>query len=186
MFNPQHPKQSPPGWPRGEERHCIPVRKLVDVSLPHSVEFYLSLSWLFSCKLSLYVVRIVMFGLPEMFLYCSTFLYIKRHNNKTARSGILPLDTIKRRKQQNKLNIMVTFWAWLAQLVTNIVYIILMLFIFGKEQFYHILLAICTICLNFNILPLFYVLTADNDLKVVLQERDLVAVLKIFLGIQNS
>ena len=86
-----------------------------------------------------------------MFLYCSTFLYIKRHNNKTARSGILPLDTIKRRKQQNKLNIMVTFWAWLAQLVTNIVYIILMLFIFGKEQFYHILLAICTICLNFNI-----------------------------------
>ena len=126
-----------------------------------------------------------MFGLPEMVLYYNTFRHVLRHNKKTALSGIISEDTVKKRKQQNKLNIMVTFWAWLAQLFTNIIYLLLMIVFYGKARFYHILLAICTICLNFNILPLFYIIMADNDLKSVIQEKDFIGIIKLLMGLSN-
>ena len=127
-----------------------------------------------------------MFGLPEMYLYFTTFRYIKRHNHKTAVSGIVSQDTIRRRKQQSKLNIVVTFSAWLAQFITNITYFLLMRVFFGKQRFHHILLAVCTVCLNFNVMPFFFIIMVDNDLKVALLEKEFVAVLKFLIGLSNS
>ena len=181
-FNPQHPKQITPGWPKGE-RYCIVIGEWVDESHPEGIDFYLYFGWLISCKATLYLTRIVMFGLPEMFLYYTTFRHILKHNQKTALSGIISQDTVKRRKQQNKLNIMITFWAWLAQLVTNIVYLLLMLIFFGKARYYHVLLAICTICLNFNILPLFYIVMADDEFKKVVNQTNIfLALFELFFG----
>lgn len=126
-----------------------------------------------------------MIGLPEMFLYCATFLYIIRHNKRTALSGIISQDTVRNRRQQNRLNIMITFWAWLAQLFTNIIYLLLMNVFYGKARFYAVLLQICTICLNFNILPLFYVVMADDGFKKAIQKKDLLLFLKLFVGDTN-
>lgn len=126
-----------------------------------------------------------MFGIPEMILYPITFYHIIRNNDKIAFLGALSPDVINRRKQRNKLNILITFWAWLAQLATNIVYFIFMRMFFGKEGFIHILLSICTISLNFNILPLFYLLMADDDFKISILNRDLSHFIKMLFGIEK-
>ena len=126
-----------------------------------------------------------MIGLPEIILYSATFRHIMQHNQKTALSGIVSKDAIKRRKQKNKLNIMITFWAWLAQLITNIIYMLLMSVYFGKVRFYQILLSICTACLNFNIVPLFYLIMSDNDFKVAIQKKDYIRIIKLFFGMPD-
>jgi len=181
MFSPLDPKENPLAWPQGE-RYCISVGKWVEESSSSDLSFYLYMSWFIGCKSTLYFTRIVMFGVPEMILYFKTFRHIKIHNNKTASSGIISQDSIRKRKQQNKLNIMVTFWAWIAQFITNIIYLLLMIMFYGKARFYHVLLAICTICLNFNILPLFFIVMADDDLKAALQRKEFLSILKMFFG----
>jgi hypothetical protein len=40
-------------------------------------------------------------------------------NNSTAQSGLLKPEVIKRRKQQNTLNIYMTFWVGAIQFLTN-------------------------------------------------------------------
>jgi len=126
-----------------------------------------------------------MFGIPEMILYTSTFYHIIRNNDQIALLGALNPDVINRRKQRNKLNILITFWAWLAQLVTNIVYFIFMRIFFGKDRFIHILLSICTISLNFNMFPLFYLLMADDDFKIAVLNKDPSRVIKMLFGIEK-
>ena len=184
LFNPFDPSQTGDGWPK-RDRYCITLGKWVEQSISGSIDFYLNFSWLALCKSTMYIIRIVMFGLPEIIIYFTTFGHIMRHHQKTALAGIISQDTIKRRKQQNKLNIMVTFWAWLAQFITNIIYMLLMYAFFGKERFYHILLAICTICLNFNILPLFFVFMADDVFKDAIQNKKIIEILKLLFGIST-
>lgn len=185
LFSPLHPDQTGEGWPK-RDRYCVTLGKWVQMSDSSTLEFYLSFSWLISCKSSLYITRIVLFGLPEIVLYYKIFRHVKRQHHKTALLGIVSQDTVKRRKQQNKLNIMVTFWAWMAQFITNIIYIFLMSAYFGKSRFYHTLLAICTICLNFNILPLFFICMADDDFKVAIQGHNFTAIIKLLCGISSS
>lgn len=186
-FNPLSQEQANIGIVnRKGEKYCSSIGRLVEDSSSGSIEFFLNLSWLISCKTSIYLTQIIMLGLPEMILYFSTFRHIKKHNQETALSGIISEDTIKRRKQQNKLNIMVTFWAWIAQLITNFIYLILMNFFFAKSRFYHTLLANCTICLNFNILPLFYIIMADDDLKTAIQNKRMEALLHFFRGASSQ
>ena len=144
------------------------------------LEYFYRVFWLVCCKITINGISIVMCGIPEMILYSATFYHIIIHNKKTA--GILNSDAIKRRKQQNMLNMRITFWAWIAQLGTNITYLILLTFFFGKHRFFHKLLAISTICLNFNILPIFYLTMADEDLKLFLLNKDYFNLLKLFLG----
>ena len=162
---------------------ALPTAEWVNESYPGTAQFYLRLCWLFSCKASIInFTRLVIFGLPEITLYCITFRHIIRHNQRTALSGIISQNTIKKRKQQNKLNIMITFWAWLAQLITNIIYLLLMFAFYGKSRFYHFLLANCTICLNFNVLPLIYIIKTDDDFKDVIHSKDFFLILRIFFG----
>jgi hypothetical protein len=107
------------------------------------------------------------------------------NNQKVALSRVLNPDVINRRKQRNKLNILITFWAWLAQLLTSIVYFTFMKVFFGKERFIHILLSVCTICLNFNMLPLFYLLMADDDFKTSIISKDPSQFIKMLFGIES-
>lgn len=160
------------------ESHCFRTSEWVMEVHPGTAQFYLRLSWFFCCKTSVYITRVVMLGLPEMTLYYITFRHMLRHNQRTALSGIISQDIVRKRKKQNKLNIMVTFWAWLAQLVTNIIYLLLMYGFYGKARFFHSLLATCTICLNFNILPLFYTIMVDDDFKKALLRKDFLFFLK--------
>ncbi len=137
------------------------------------------------CKGTQVITHIIIFGIPEMILYTNTFYYIIMNNQKVALSRVLNPDVINRRKQRNKLNILITFWAWLAQLLTSIVYFTFMKVFFGKERFIHILLSVCTICLNFNMLPLFYLLMADDDFKTSIISKDPSQFIKMLFGIES-
>jgi hypothetical protein len=75
---------------------------------------------------------------------------------------------IKRRKRRNTLNIYLTFWAWLAQFTTNLVCLVLVSFFFGTHVFLHSLLALLNLTLNFTVLPIFYIVMADETIKSVL------------------
>jgi hypothetical protein len=123
-----------------------------------------------------------MFGLPEIVLYSFTFVYIVSHNRQTALAGILQPEVIRKRKLQNSLNIIMTFWVWLAQLGTNIIYLVVMFVFYGKVRFYHHLFVILTIGLNFNVLPLFYIVLADNQFKTFLLNRDYYNMIKLFFA----
>jgi hypothetical protein len=123
-----------------------------------------------------------MFSLPEIILYSLTFIHIFCHTNRTALSGILRPEVIKRRKQQNSLNLMMTFWTWLAQFITNFVYILVLKVFYGKNRFDQLVLASFTISLNFIILPLFYVTLADDDFKSAILRKDYLSIVKIFLN----
>ena len=147
------------------------------------LEYFYRFFWLVCCKITINGLSIVMCGIPEMILYSATFYHIINHNEKTALAGILNSDVIKRRKQQNKLNIKITFYSWLAQLGTNVTYLILITLVFGKYRFSHNFLAILTICLNFNILPLFYLTMVDEDLKLFVLNKEYFNLLKLFFGL---
>ena len=171
-----------PGWRKGEG-YSSAIEGWSEQVNPASFEDFFIILWLICCKATILGTPIIMCGLPEIILYTATFYHIFTHNKKTALAGILNSDAIKRRKQQNMLNMRITFWAWIAQLGTNITYLILLTFFFGKHRFFHKLLAISTICLNFNILPIFYLTMADEDLKLFLLNKDYFNLLKLFLGL---
>jgi hypothetical protein len=122
----------------------------------------------------------MMFSIPEIVLYSLTFVYIYRHTNHAALSGILKPEVIKKRRQQNSLNLIMTFWAWLAQFVTNLIYMLILVVFLGKNRFYQSVLAVFTVCLNFNVLPLFYVVLADEDFKSAILRKDYWSILKLF------
>jgi hypothetical protein len=90
-------------------------------------------------------------------------------------------EIIKNRKQKNNLNIIMTFWVWFAQFVNNIIYMVLIKMFLGKVRFYHSLLAVLTIFVNFNVLPLFYIVIADEDFKMAIVQKEYFVVAKLFL-----
>ena len=165
---------------REGESYCTATQRWTEHAKLSSIEYFFRFYWVICCKSTIFCTPIFMCGIPEMILYSATFYHIIIHNKKTA--GILNSDAIKRRKQQNMLNIKITFCSWLDQLGTNITYLILLTFFFGKHRFSHILLAISTIFLNFNILPLIYLMMADEDLKLFVLNKDYWNLLKMFFG----
>jgi hypothetical protein len=74
-----------------------------------------------------------------------------------------------------------TVWTGIAQFVTNIIYIIVIKIFFGGDKFYQDLLAVFTISLNFNILPLFYIALADENFKSAFLRREYLNAIRLFI-----
>jgi len=70
----------------------------------------------------------------------------------------------------------------LAQFITNSLYLVVMYIFFGKDRFYQQFLAVFTVFLNFNVMPLFYVLVADEDLKASVLDKDFTRIVSIFFN----
>ena len=179
LFNPMHEDAITPGRREGE-RHCIETERWAFQPDAINVVSAFRIFVLANCKLTRFAYYIFMMSLPEIVLYSATFTYIRRHIKTIALSGILNPEVIKRRKQQNTVNIKMTCCTWLAQFITNIIYIIVLKLFFGKIRFYQAIFAVITISLNFNILPLFYIVLADNDFKSAVLRREYFNAFKIF------
>ena len=167
---------------RGGVNHCTETRLWALDPTASGIQYFLKIVFWLSCLLTSHSIWVIMYGLPEIIMYSLTFAYIKNQTNETAMSGILRPEVIKKRRKQNTLNLTMTFFTWVAQFITNIFYMIVMTFFYGKDRFFLSLFATFTVCLNFNILPLFYVALSDNDFKTAIVERDFWGILKIFLG----
>ena len=144
-------------------------------------QFPFRLLLLMSCLLTTNSMWIIFSGLPEIVMYSITFSYIKRSTNQTAVSGILRPEIIKKRRKQNTLNLIMTFWTWLVQFITNILCVVVMKLFFGKDRYFQTLFATFLVFLNFNILPLFYVALADNEFKTAIMNRDFRSIVNIFI-----
>jgi hypothetical protein len=117
-----------------------------------------------------------------MILYPIIFLKIRANNKHIAMTGILQPEVLIRRKQKHTLNIIITFWAFLAQFITNLIYIVGYVFFFGTDKFHHSLLAVVTVTLNFNILPFFYIFVADDEVKAAILSRDFLKIFALFFN----
>ena len=161
---------------------CMEVEKwALEEPSSNNFIFVMKLLSLTGCNISIVSTVIFMLGLPEIILYSLTFLHIAWHTEKTALAGILNSEVINRRRQQNRMNIIVTFCIWLVQLATNILYLILLEYFYSRIRFYHIVLAVLTIFFNFNLLPLMYVFGSDDTFKNALARREYMNALKLFL-----
>ncbi len=170
---------------RNGETYCEAAQRWAFGDSISGIEFSARLAFFLSCKVTTHLIWIVMFGIPEIILYTITFYNITKHTNWTTLSGILSPDVIKKRKQKNVLNITKTLWVWLAQLATNIFYLIVCYILcymssMGKKRFYHNLLAVLTIGMNFNILPLFYITIADGDFRTSILTKDYLNFKRLF------
>jgi len=131
------------------------------------------------CVTSKWLFHIVAMSIPEVILYPITFHHMLKLTNMPGLSGALKSETIKRRNQQNSTNIYVTFWAWLAQFLTNVLDLILLHILYGQYIFYHSLFAYLHLTLNFTIMPLFYIIVADEQLKTAIFTKQYKEVIKI-------
>ena len=137
-----------------------------------------------SCYISKALFAVLGSGLPEIFLYSAIFYHIRMRHHHTALAGILNPEVIKSRKRKNVLNIILTFWAWVAQVMTNLVYILGYYLFFGKSKYHHSLLAVITVVFNFNILPIFYICMIDDEVKIAILEKDYITIVRLFLNWQ--
>ena len=92
---------------------------------------------------------------------------------KAARRMLAKLttDVLQNRKQKNTLNIKMTCCLWLVQFSANILTLLLVKLFFGKNKFFHHLFAILTSSVNFNLLPILYVIMTDEPVKTALAEK---------------
>jgi hypothetical protein len=58
-----------------------------------------------------------------------------------------------------------------SQLVANLVLVVLMKGFFGKSKFFHSLFALITMSFNFNLMPMLYIMMADDGLKRAVSEQ---------------
>jgi hypothetical protein len=123
----------------------------------------------FNCLISRNLFYILTLSLPEMVMYGIAFKSIVRHTNLLAISGLLQPEKIKKRRKKNLVNIYMTFWAWVVQLISNICLISLVKFFYGKSQFFFNLFGLLSICLSFNILPFIYIVMASEKHKWVME-----------------
>ena len=136
-----------------------------------------------SCKIARNLFYILSMSLPEIFLYPITFFHINMHNTNAANEGIIKADAIKRRKRQNILNIYMTFWAWLAQFVTNMIIVVMVKFMFGKDQFLYQLAGFVTMFLNFNVLPFLYIILGNYGFKRAILSKEYLKFIKLLFEI---
>ena len=137
-----------------------------------------------SCYISKVLFALLGSGLPEIVLYSAIFYHIRLRSQHTALAGILKPEIIKSRKKKNILNIILTFWAWLAQFITNLIYIMGYYLFYGRSKFHHSLLAVITVIFNFNILPIFYICMIDDEVKIAIIEKDYIRIVRLFLNQQ--
>ena len=179
-FNPLDLDTITPGL-RGGVNQCIETEQWAFDPNVGSTEFPFRIILYLGCKATTHIFWVVMLSAPEIILYALTFNYIIQHTNNTELSGILNPEVIKKRRQQNKLNITMTFWAWVAQFMTNIMYMAIMKIFYGRDRFFHAILTVFTISLNFNVLPLFYIAMVDDDFKLAIMQKDYWGAFKLFL-----
>ena len=166
FFNPTHPDPITSGRREGE-RHCVEAERWAFSHDKGTIVFEKMIKFgiFVSCKISRNLFYILSMSLPEMFLYRITFSHINVHNKNVENEGILKEDAVRRRKRQNVLNIYMTFWVWLAQFITNIIIVIAVKYMFGKDQFLLQLAVFVTMFLNFNVLPFLYIILGNDGFK---------------------
>lgn len=148
-------------------------------------EFYPRLISFVACFVTRWTVQLLLMSVPEMILYPLTFRHILSTTNMVALRQILSPEVIKRRKEQNSLNIYLTFLNWLAQFVTNMLLIVMRNFMFGQNLLLHGLFALLHLTINFSVLPIFYVIAADDEIKKALSERNFVRVFRLLLSFDS-
>jgi hypothetical protein len=136
----------------------------LDTDIGHWEKFF-RLFFFLICKLSKLFFWLVTFCVPEMILYPITFRYIVEVTNSTAKAGLLLPEVICRRRQRNSLNIQVTCLACVVQLAANFIFVVLLVLFFGESNFYGQLAALVNICFNFNLIPIFYIIMIDDEIK---------------------
>jgi hypothetical protein len=72
---------------RQSESHCAATRRWALEVDSTSIQSFLKLGLLASCKLTTNATWFVMIGLPEILLYSLTFWHIHQHTKQTALSG---------------------------------------------------------------------------------------------------
>lgn len=112
-----------------------------------------------------------------MILYPITFWKIHKHNNQVSRSNILGADVMKQRKANNTLNIVMTFNAWLVQLFSNLIVMLLYKVVFGKYRFLHSLMAVVSSSLNFTVFPFIFIILSEHDYKVAFAQKSYLKIL---------
>ena len=148
--------------------------------------FLSRLAWYSLCLFSKYAINLISFSVPELVLYTLTFHYIIVHTDATASAGILRPEVIKKRKQQNTLNIYLTFWVWIVQFLTNSMIFVSVKILFGKSLFAHTFLALLNLTLNFAILPVFYMVAANEAMKAALMKRQFRQAISLFFWGENE
>ena len=167
FFNPTHPDAITPGRREGE-RHCIETYKWAfndNVQDESVYKYFFKVAVYFCCKISRNLFYIFTLSLPEIFLYSFTFIHIAKHDKWAALKGIVKPEAFKRRRTQNFVNIYVTFWAWLMQFITNMFIVVIVKFMFGKDQFVMLIMGFISFFLTFNLLPLIYIIMGNENLK---------------------
>ena len=182
FFNPIHPDPITSGRREGE-RHCVEAERWAFSHDKGTIFFEKMFKFgvFVACKISRNLFYILSMSLPEMFLYRVTFSHINMHNKNVEDEGILKADAIKRRKRQNVLNIYMTFWVWLAQFITNMIIVIMVKYMFGKDQFLLQLAGFVTIFLNFNVLPFLYIILGNDGFKRAILSKEYFKFLKLLL-----
>ena len=150
---------------------CIEVAEWANEPSRGSLDFFLRNAWSIGCLISKNIFYIITSGILELILYAITFRRIRANTNKIASTGILRSKVIKRRRQQNSINIYMTFWAWLVQFFTSMFVLVLLKVAFGRSPFFHSMVALMHLTLNFNILPFFYIVLADEKIKQAIAKR---------------
>ncbi len=138
-------------------------------------------AWYCICLCSKFLINLISFSVPELVMYTLTFHHIIVHTRRTADAEILRPEVIRKRKQQNTLNIYLTFWIWIAQFSTNLTIFISVKSLFGRSLFVHTFLALMNLTLNFAILPIFYMVAANDVIKAALIKRKFRQAANLFL-----
>ena len=147
-----------------------------------NAEFYPRLISCLLCVVTRWTVTLMLMSVPEMILYPLTFRHILSTTNMVALRQILSPEVIKRRKEQNSMNIYLTFLNWLAQFVTNMLLLVMRNFMFGQNLLLHGLFALLHLTINFSVLPILYVVAADDEIKKALSGRNFGQVFRLLLS----
>ena len=180
FFNPMHPDPITLGRREGK-RYCIEAQQWaftdeIDTNMHYKI---FKVSTFVSCEISKNLFYILTMCLPELLLYSFTFIHIIQHNQHVATVGILRHDVVKRRQKQNLLNIYMTCVAWLAQFVANMITVIMVRYMFGKEQFQHHLTGYLALFFNFNLLPFIYIILGNENFKKAFHSKEYLQFIKL-------
>ena len=65
-----------------------------------------------------------------------------------------------------------TFWAWLAQFITNMFIVFIVNFVFGKDQFVFPVFGMVVLFFNFNVLPFTYIFMSHDKIRMALYGKE--------------
>ncbi len=76
-----------------------------------------------------------------------------------------------------------TFWAWLAQFITNMFLVLVVKIVYGKDQFVFLFLGLVAFFFNFNVLPLIYIILGNDKIKKALYGKEYFKLVKLLFEI---